>query len=59
MLMMFELSSYLENGYTTYRSVILKNTTLGTVDKTFLNKLPCVIFFIFLITKLWSHVIPY
>ena len=63
-LMMFQLSSYSENRYTVYRSVVLENNTLGIVDIIFINKLQFLIFFIFLIFKtqsstwiVWFHVI--
>ena len=50
-LMMFQLSAYSENKYTVYRSVVLKNNTLGTVDVVLINKL---LFLIFLIYKTQS-----
>ena len=35
--MMFKLSAYSENSCTVYRSVVLKNNCLGTVDKIFIS----------------------
>ena len=48
------MSAYSENWYTVYRSVVLKNNTLGTVDITFINKLQFLTFFYF--SGLWNLV---
>ena len=42
--MMFYLSAYSENRYVVYRSVVLKNNSLGAVDIIFTNKLQFLIF---------------
>ena len=65
-LMMFQLSAYSENRYTVYRSVVLKNNTLGTV---FINKIQFLLFLFFsdiqnllkciTYSIVWFHVIPY
>ena len=51
-LMMFQLSAYSENKYTVYRSVVLKNNTLATVDTIFISKLQFLIFLIIFINIL-------
>ena len=64
---MFYLSAYSENKYTVYRSVVLKNNTLGTVDIVFINHLFSFFFFFHLsdlqnLAKCMDsivHVIPY
>ena len=65
-LIMFQLSVYSENRYTVYRSVVLKNNTLGTV---FINKIQFLLFLFFsdiqnllkciTYSIVWFHVIPY
>ena len=40
------MSAYSENTYTVYRLVVLKNSTLGTVDIIFINKINF-LFFVF------------
>ena len=41
------MSAYSDNSYTVYRSVALKNNTLGTVDIIFINTLQFLSFFSF------------
>ena len=41
---MFYLSAYSENRYIVYRSAVLKNNRLGTVDIIFINKVQFLIF---------------
>ena len=42
--MMLYLSAYSENKYTVYRSAVLKNNSLGTVEIIFINKLQLLFF---------------
>ena len=46
------MSAYLENRYTVYRSFVLKNNSLGTVNIIFINKIQFLIFSFFFFFKL-------
>ena len=45
---------YSENRYAVYKSVVLENNTIGTVDIMIINKLQFLIFFIFLIYETYE-----
>ena len=49
---MFWLSAYSENRHTLYKSVVLENNTLETVDIIFISKLLFHLFFLF--SDLWN-----